>query len=86
MTRTLSVFCITLLLASCGAPMEQWRHVTLSDTAPSRLLRDKADCQMYIDASRESSWIAVPRHPVFEWEEEFVQCMAERGWRLEQQP
>lgn len=81
MVRIVSAALIVLLVG-CGGPVETWRHRG-GKVAEGQLQRAKADCHMYLDASRQEGSLVLHKRPVFEWEDEFVQCMAERGWYLE---
>lgn len=79
--KALAQVFMLILLASCSPSAEAWRHSNTAKNSDQQLRRDKDDCHMYIDASRQDNF-GYPRHLVFEWEDEFLQCMAERGWYM----
>jgi len=76
-----AIFAVLLLsLSACALPATDpdWRRAE-GDMDQLQLLRDKADCHMFLDAIQEED-SAPPHRRVHEWDEEFIQCMAERGW------
>lgn len=79
MPKLFSLIVMIAFLAACtlAAPAPQWHHRDNPD--PLQLQRALSDCHMYLDAAQESG-ASPPHRRIQEWDTEFVQCMAERGW------
>ncbi|HAD04739.1 MAG: hypothetical protein A2091_10905 [Desulfuromonadales bacterium GWD2_61_12] len=71
--------------AACSLPAAtpQWRHADKLDSV--QMQRASSDCHMYLDAAQESG-ASPPHRLVREWDDEFIRCMAERGWTPAQGP
>jgi hypothetical protein len=75
---------LLLLVTACvpaggTTPRSAWQHA--GTPAPLQLERDLADCHMYLSATQDDSSMSPPHRTVREWDDEFVACMAERGWK-----
>lgn len=70
-----------LLLAGCSGA--RWDYINPAQPDLLQTQRAKADCQMYIDASRQDNSLTPVRRTAQEWEQEFIDCMAAKGWRYQ---
>jgi len=79
MKKSLALILATLFISACSfsATAPEWHH--RDQSGPIQMERALSDCHMYLDAAQESG--ASPTHrQVQEWYDEFIECMAERGW------
>ena len=79
MTKLCILILSTVCYTACSLPAAtpQWNHTANPD--PIQMERDLGDCRMYLDAAQESG-SSPPHRQVQEWDDEFIECMAERGW------